>query len=113
MYKQIIIIRSDLGMGKGKSTSQALHAALGSIKLVDRKIVQKWEDEGAKKVVLKAKDLNELENIENKLKREKIPHFIVRDAGLTQIKKGTITALGIGPIEERKIDNITGMLKLL
>lgn len=50
--------------------------------------------------------------IEKKLKEEKIPHFLVKDAGLTQVKPGTVTALGVGPIEENKIDKITGKLKL-
>lgn len=113
MYKQVIVIRTDLKMGKGKLISHALHAAIGSMKLVDGKVIEKWEIEGGKKVVLKIRDMKGLKEIQGKLKKNKIPHFMVRDAGLTQLKKGTITAIGIGPIEEKKIDKITGMLKLL
>jgi len=47
------------------------------------------------------------------VKNAKLPHFLVKDAGLTQLKVGTITCLGIGPSEEKKIDKITGKLKLL
>lgn len=112
MYKQVIIVRSDLKIGKGKMIAQALHAAMGSLSLLKNEIVERWEDEGAKKVVLKS-NLDELKEIERKLKKRNIPYFIVRDAGLTQLKPGTITALGIGPVEENIIDRITGKLKLL
>lgn len=98
-------------MEKGKLISQSLHASLGSLRLVRDEIVKKWEDEGAKKVVLKV-DLEELREAERKLKKEKIPYFLVKDAGLTQVKPGTITALGIGPVEEKRIDRVTGKLKL-
>jgi len=113
MYKQIIIVRKDLKWGKGKLVAHALHAAIGSMKNVDRQIIEKWEKEGAKKVVLKIKDLKELRSIYKKVKDSKIDCFLVKDAGLTQLKVGTVTALGIGPVEEKKIDKITGKLKLL
>lgn len=113
MYKQIIIVRADLKIGKGKLIAQASHAAIGAMKLVDEEIIKKWENKGSKKVVLKAKDVKELKQIMSELKKNKIPLFLVRDAGLTQLKKGTITALGVGPVEEKKIDKITGKLKLL
>lgn len=100
-------------MTTGKTIAQALHAALGAIKLADKKIIKKWEEGGAKKVVLKARSLKELKDIESKIKREKISYFLVKNAGLTQLKAGTITALGIGPVEEERIDKITRKLKLL
>jgi len=112
MYKQVIILRTDLKTEKGKLISQAIHAALGALRLTEKKIVKKWEIKGAKKVVLKAR-LDELKEIERKLRKEKIFYFLVKDAGLTQLKPSTVTALGIGPIEEEKIDKITGKLKLL
>jgi PTH2 family peptidyl-tRNA hydrolase len=111
--KQVIIVRKDLKWGKGKLVTHAIHAAVGSMKLVDSKIIEKWEMEGGKKVVLKVKDEKELKDIYKRIKDRKIPCFLVKDAGLTQLKAGTITALGIGPVEEEKIDKITGKLKLL
>lgn len=113
MYKQVIILRKDIEMGKGKMIAHALHAAIGAMRKVDNKIIEKWESEGAKKVVLKVDSLKELKEIENKLKKSNMPYFLVKDAGLTQLKAGTVTALGIGPVEEKKIDKITGKLKLL
>jgi PTH2 family peptidyl-tRNA hydrolase len=112
-FKQVILVRADLKMGKGKIATQAAHAAIGAFKLVDEEVVKEWEKEGGKKVVLRVKDEKELLQIYKKVKKEKIPCFLVKDAGLTQIKAGTITALGIGPAEGEKIDKITGKLKLL
>jgi len=100
-------------MGKGKTISQALHAAIGSLRTVDNLIAERWEDEGSKKIILKVKDIDELKGIYKKVKDAKLPHFLVKDAGLTQLKQGTITALGIGPGEEKRINKITGKLKLL
>jgi peptidyl-tRNA hydrolase, PTH2 family len=113
MYKLVIVLRKDLNWGKGKMIAHALHAALGSIKNVDNEILKKWEDEGAKKVVLKVKDLKEMKEIYKKVKDKKLPCCLVKDAGLTQLKRGTITAFGIGPVEESVVDKITGKLKLL
>lgn len=106
-------MRKDLNAGKGKLIAHGIHAAIGAMKKIDDEIVEKWEAEGSKKVVLKVNNLKELKEVENKLKKNKIPYFLVKDAGLTQLKAGTVTALGIGPIEEKKIDKITGRLKLL
>jgi PTH2 family peptidyl-tRNA hydrolase len=116
MYKQVILVRKDLKLGAGKIASQVAHAAVGSMRKLlqaNPEIVKKWEREGSKKIVLKVNSLEELRSTENLIRRSKIPYFLVRDAGLTQAKSGTVTALGIGPIEESKIDKITGILKLL
>jgi len=113
MYKQAVVLRKDLDWNKGKMIAHALHAALGSLKLVDKEIILKWEEEGAKKVVLKVKDLKEINEIYKQAKKSKLPCCLIRDAGLTQLKSGTVTALGIGPAKEKDIDKVTGKLKLL
>lgn len=113
MYKQVIVVRKDLKCGEGKLIAHSIHAAIGSMKSVSKGIIRAWEREGAKKVVLKVRNLEELEKIQKKIKAAKLPSYLVRDAGLTQLRPGTITALGIGPAEEKKIDKITGKLKLL
>ena len=113
MYKQVIVFRRDIKIGKGKLASHCAHASLGAMKKAESGIVEKWEGEGAKKVVLRVNEIKELRDIYKKSKKSKLPCFLVKDAGLTQLKKGTITCLGIGPAEEKKINKITGKLKLL
>ena len=111
--KQVIIIRKDLTMGKGKIGAMAAHAAVGSAMLVDSETLNKWNKEGAMKIVVRVNDIKEFDGVYKKIKSAKIPHFLVRDAGKTQLKKGTITALGVGPADSKNIDKITGKLKLL
>jgi len=115
MYKQVIIFRKDIlkKMGKGKLACHACHASVESFKRADEEVIRRWEKEGSEKVVLKVKDLKRLKEIHKKVKDKKLPCSLIRDAGLTQLKKGTVTCLGIGPVEEKKINGITGKLKLL
>jgi len=113
MYKQMIILRKDLEMSIGKKCVQSCHACLGAYRNAKKSVVKKWELEGQKKVVLEVNSKEELFKLFEKAKKEKIPCFLVEDAGLTELEPGTITALAIGPEDERKIDKITGCLKLL
>jgi PTH2 family peptidyl-tRNA hydrolase len=113
MYKQVIVVRKDLKMGKGKIAAQVAHASVSSIKKADKDVVDDWESEGAKKVVLKVDGIKGLNELKKKAKVERVPYSVVRDAGLTQTKKGTVTCIGIGPERESKIDKITKTLKLL
>lgn len=113
IHKQAIIVRKDLKWGKGKLATHVAHASLGAALASDQRIVSEWNGSGAKKVVLKVRDLKEMKDVERAAKKMKFVTFLVRDAGLTQLKEGTVTALAIGPVEERKIDKVTGKLKLL
>ena len=111
--KQVIVIREDLKMGKGKIAAQASHASLFAFLKAGILKRKKWMKEGMKKVVLKVSSEKEILELYKKAKQKKLPSALIKDAGLTQIPAGTITALGIGPDEEKKIDEITGKLKLL
>ncbi len=113
MFKQVIVVRKDLKIGKGKIAAQVAHASLEAYKKANEDARNAWSSEGSKKVVVKAKDLNELLSILTKARRLKLPCSVIRDAGKTQVKSGTITAIGIGPAEEGKIDKVTKDLKLL
>jgi PTH2 family peptidyl-tRNA hydrolase len=111
--KQVMVIRTDLKMGKGKIAAQSCHASLGAFKRADERKIIKWELEGEKKVVVKVKDLRELYEVYEIVKSMDVPYYLVQDAGRTELPKGTVTCLGIGPDEDEIIDKITQDLKLL
>ncbi len=113
MYKQVIIVRKDLNLSKGKLAVQAAHASLDSYKNANEKTKTEWEREGEKKVVVKVEGLKELLDIYKKAKEMDLPCSLIRDAGKTELPPGTITALGIGPCKEKDTDKITKKLKLL
>ena len=113
MYKQVIAVRKDLKLDKGKLAVQVAHAALDSYRKADPDSREAWEKEGSKKVVVKAESLKELLDLHKKTKSLKLPCSLIRDAGRTQLKPGTITCLGIGPAEEETVDKVTGKLKIL
>jgi len=111
--KQVLVVRTDLDIGKGKIAAQCAHASVESVLRSDAKTVQRWRESGAKKIVLKAESESELKKIQQQAAKAKLISVLISDAGLTQLKPGTKTAVGIGPDSEAKIDKITGKLKLL
>lgn len=118
--KMVIVVRSDLKMGKGKMASQVAHAAvncalMGNNSLLYNKdsIMMQWMLGGTKKVVLKCKSLDELEAIEEAALASGLTCSKVRDAGHTQLEPHTVTCLGIGPGTPDVVDKVTGHLPLL
>jgi len=115
-YKQVIVMRSDLRMGKGKIAAQAGHAAVSAAEEA-RKHFQKWWkawlEEGQCKIAVKVKGEGELLKLEEEAKEFGLPSALISDRGLTQLQPGTITCLAIGPAPSREVDKITGMLALL
>lgn len=111
--KQVILVRQDLKLPKGKLAVQAAHASVECVLKSDRRKVQDWHDEGMKKIVVKVKDLDELKEYVNEAKSSKLTTCIITDAGLTTVKPGTVTCGAIGPDEDSKIDKITRNLKIL
>jgi PTH2 family peptidyl-tRNA hydrolase len=112
-YKQAIIVRKDLKLGAGKLAAQVAHASVGAMRKAGKSAAEEWESEGSKKVVLKVEGVSQLIELQRKAWAKKLPMFLVRDAGLTQVEAGTVTCLGIGPAEEERIDELTAGLKLL
>jgi len=113
-YKQAIVVRNDLKMGKGKIAAQASHGSITAF--LKTQIKHKdWTEEWLphqKKVVLKVESLDELLKLYETLKKE-LPAELIKDAGHTQVEPGTITVMGVGPCPEAKIDKYLGHLKLL
>lgn len=111
--KQVIVVRNDLKMSKGKTAAQACHACLGAYKKADSNKIRLWEQEGQKKVILKVNSLEELFEIKEIAKKNNVPNFMVKDAGRTELPTSTITCLGVGPDTDEIIDKVTQNLKLL
>ena len=113
--KQVIVVRTDLGMGKGKIAAQVGHACVLGAEYV-RKSNPDWFDEwwlGQEKVVVKVDNLKDLEEIKKHAIDLNLPWSEVSDAGHTQIAPGTTTCVSLGPAPEETIDRVTGDLKLL
>ncbi len=111
--KQVIVVRTDIKMGKGKLAAQCCHASLGAYDKADSSVIRKWKDDGCAKIVLKVSSLEELFVLKEMAKKNNIPNFLVTDAGRTQLPTSTTTCLGIGPDEDEIIDKVTHDLKLL
>ncbi|RLA77410.1 MAG: peptidyl-tRNA hydrolase [Deltaproteobacteria bacterium] len=112
----VIVVRTDLDLGKGKMAAQVAHAAVTASYTAWRRkrdLFKRWYDEGQRKVVLKVRSLQELMEIKETAESLGLITALIKDAGLTQIPPGTVTALGIGPEKEEVLDRITGHLKLL
>lgn len=112
-FKQAIVVRTDLGMGKGKVAAQCSHASLAAYKKTSAQARDKWEASGTEKIVLKVSGEKELLEVLEAGKAAKLPCALVKDAGHTQIPSGTATAVAVGPALEAEVDAITGKLKLL
>lgn len=115
-YKQVIVVRTDLKLSKGKLAVQVAHASVTAAEVARRKYREWWEkwiEEGQKKVVVKVETLEELLEIKNMAEKLDLPCALIRDCGLTEIPPGMVTTLGIGPAPEKFVDKITGTLPLL
>lgn len=127
-YKQVYIVNSDLGMGKGKIAGQVAHAAIYYMEelllyaeglspenngLFERFVAWRKEEHGMmKKIVLKSSE-EEMKKILCDLAVKGIEKFAVYDRGLTQIEYGSFTCIVVEPLEEEKCDKLFGHLKLL
>jgi len=114
-YKQVIILRTDLKMSKGKIAAQAGHAAVSSAEESRRRHPEWWRtwiEEGQCKVAVKVENEEELLKIKDKAEELKLPHALIIDRGLTELPPNTMTCLGIGPAPSRQVDKITGTLRL-
>ncbi|MGC8556157.1 MAG: peptidyl-tRNA hydrolase Pth2 [Conexivisphaera sp.] len=115
-YKQVIVVRTDIAMGRGKLAAQVAHAAVSALKEAEKSRpgwAAEWLSEGQPKIVTKVKDLDELMRRYEAARAAGIPTALIADRGLTQLEPGTITCVGIGPAPVGEVDRVTGDLKLL
>lgn len=116
--KLVLVVRTDLGMTKGKIGAQCGHATLACYKDFLRRspnspLLRRWERGGQKKVALQIKGEEEMEVLQAQALSLGLAAHIIHDAGRTQIASGSATVLGIGPAPNSIVDQVTGGLKLL
>ncbi|HLC63353.1 MAG TPA: peptidyl-tRNA hydrolase Pth2 [Candidatus Nanoarchaeia archaeon] len=111
--KQVILIRQDLKMPRGKMAVQTCHASVEAALRSDVPVLQEWRKQGMKKILLKVKDKKELLMYNQWAKDKGFTTALITDAGKTYFDTSTTTCLAIGPDGEEKLDILTGELKLL
>ncbi|RHZ03060.1 hypothetical protein DYB37_005824 [Aphanomyces astaci] len=115
-HKMVLVVRNDLKMTKGKIAAQCGHATLGAYKRALKRTPQAldfWEYSGQTKVALKIESEEEMLLLAGRAKELGLVHYIVVDAGRTQIAPDSKTVLAVGPAPAGTIDNLTGHLKLM
>jgi peptidyl-tRNA hydrolase, PTH2 family len=133
--KQVIVMRKDLKMRKGKMIAQGAHASMKVIlNTARRKIVahvtgvqhihsveyekdspmDEWLNGLFTKVCLSVDSEAELLKLYEQAKALDLPCALITDAGKTEFNGvPTNTCIAIGPALSEQIDVITGELKLL
>ena len=112
----VIVTRKDLQLSKGKLAAQVGHAVMECALKADRvipKILDRYRKEGARKIVVAVKDLDEMKRLYGAISSVGIVCHLVRDAGHTEIPPGTITVMGVGPAPRESIDAFTSDLQLV
>jgi PTH2 family peptidyl-tRNA hydrolase len=115
-YKQVIVVRTDIEMGKGKIAVQVAHAAVSAsnaAKQARPNWYRSWVSAGQAKVAVRVSSLDEIMDLKAGAARINIPNYLIEDRGLTQLEPGTVTCLGLGPAPSHLIDSLTRSLKLL
>ena len=111
--KQAIVLRTDLQMSTGKLAVQACHASVAAVLCAGDDVLERWGSDGQTKIALAAHSLAELEILKRQCEATGIAHAMISDAGRTELAAGTVTALAIGPAEDKAVDRITGSIPLL
>lgn len=119
-HKQVIVVRKDLKMRRGKEIAQGSHASMAVIfdlfhtkKSLDDPRAKPWIEGKFKKVCVVVNSEAELLEVVENAKKEGLLHSIIKDAGLTEFNGvPTLTCAAIGPDTEENVNKVTGELKL-
>ena len=113
--KQVIVLRKDLNMRKGKMIAQGAHASMkATLDSLNNPMTIEWLTGKFTKIALGCNSEEELLNLYEDAKSENMICALIQDAGLTEFDGiPTYTAIAIGPDYKENIDLITGHLKLL
>lgn len=113
--KQVILMRDDLNMRKGKMIAQGAHASTKVIvENFSHPKVKRWLNGPFAKIVVRVGSEEELRALTDEANRRGLLTSLIVDAGRTEFNGvPTVTCGAIGPDEEDAIDPVTGHLKLL
>lgn len=124
--KQVIVMRNDLGMRRGKQIAQGAHASMKVF--FDRQIMREsgfltvpldtametWVNGVFTKICVQASSEEELVRVYEAALRAGLPAALITDMGATEFHGvPTKTCCAIGPCESDLLQPITGSLKLL
>ena len=125
--KQVILIRKDLKMRRGKEIAQGSHASMEFLVSQIRETVSRssnvsihlnpnekaWIVEGMAKVCLQVNSEKELLDCHEKAGKLGVKSYLIEDSGRTEFGgTPTLTACAIGPDDAERIDAVTGDLTL-
>jgi PTH2 family peptidyl-tRNA hydrolase len=114
--KQVIVIRRDLKMRRGKEITQGAHASMAFMIESNGnfdQIISNWLLSGQTKITLQIQSEEELVSLHELAKMKGLRSHLITDAGRTEFDGiPTKTCLAIGPNKSEKIDKLTGNLKL-
>jgi len=113
--KQVIVMRKDLGMRKGKMIAQGAHASLKAVlENLKHPCVLQWLASKFTKIVVSVNSEEELLGLVALAEEWGIINALITDAGLTEFNGvPTNTCAAFGPALEEDLDPLTGQLPLL
>ena len=117
MIKQVILMRKDLKMRRGKEIAQGSHASMAFLLQAqtddDLSNIDEWLNGGQTKICLQIHSEEELLELRKKALSANLEVHFITDAGRTEFNGvPTKTCLAIGPNKAEDIDKITKHLKL-
>ena len=112
--KQIIVIRKDLKMRRGKEIAQGAHASMAVVlDNLKNQNVKEWLSGKFTKVVVRVESEEELLKVYNDAKKAGLIASLIQDAGRTEFNNvPTYTTVAIGPAPAEDLEPVTGHLKL-
>lgn len=126
--KQVIVIRKDLKIRRGKEMAQAAHASMSfltkhlngiptdkSMPYVSTfitKAQEEWLLSSFRKIVCYVESEQELLDLHKKAQDLGLESYLITDAGYTEFNEPTNTCIAIGPDYSENIDKVTSDLRL-
>ena len=113
--KQILVMRKDLKMRKGKLIAQGAHASLkATLENLDHPSVKEWLSGAFTKIAVGVNSEEELFEVMKNAKDAVLITTLITDAGRTSFHGvATNTCIAVGPASYDDLEPITGELKLL